>query len=296
LHTGFVRAFVLTAIAVLAGACAQAVDIPPARSPSVTASAERDLVRVTLALEGPPVSRSRTWADARVENLGQRAVVWTAPCRIPVSITIDLRSAFASGRQWAGRIGRFKSEALGGDGFENPVAGSYVEESLLRRAADGPVVCPVGGQATPLEPGGVLVVRAGWDGLIAGGHAAPPGTAVVTASFPFVGSAGAVEDDVLKTRPIEVAMETIVEAGSGAQQPPLAPGLAIDAAVADPQFFAWVESTADSSWVNPSLVSRDGAWAVGLFRTGSVPGATVYGEVTVDAEGRVVGRRFDPLE
>ncbi len=291
-----VRAVALAAVAALSAACSPAVDIPPARSPSANASSERDLVRVTLGLEGAPVSGSRTWADARVENLGPRAVVWTAPCQFPVSITIDLRSAFASGRQWAGRIGRFKTQALGGDGFDNPIAGSYVEESLLRRANGGPVACPVGGQATPLEPRGVLVVRAGWDGRIAGGPAAPPGSAVVTASFPFVGVAGAVEDNVLETRPIAVAMQTVVGPGAGAEPPPLAPGLAIDAAVADPQFFAWVESTGDADARNPSLVFRDGLWAIGLSRPGSDRRTTVYGEVTVDSQGRVVGRRFGPLE
>ena len=288
------RAVGITAVAVFTVACTPAVDIPPAQSASVSASSERDLVRITLGLEGAPISGSRTWADARIENLGRRAVEWTAPCQIPVSITIDLRSAFASGRQWAGRIGRFKTRALGGDGFDNPVAGSYVEASLLRRAAGGPVACPVGGHGTPLEPGAVLDVRAGWDGLIAPGPAAPPGPAVVTASFPFLGWVGAVDDSVMETRPIEVAVQTVVAAGQG--EPPLAPGLAIDAAIADPQFFAWVESTQESGSINPSLTFRDGLWAIGLFRAGSDGVTTVYGEVSVDSQGRVVRRRFDRIE
>jgi hypothetical protein len=48
--------------------------------------------------------------------------------------------------------------------------------------------------------------------------------------------------------------------------------------------------------MNPSLTFRDGLWAIGLFRAGSDGLTTVYGEVSVDTQGRVVGRRFDPIE
>jgi hypothetical protein len=74
---------------------------------------------------------------------------------------------------------------------------------------------------------------------------------------------------------------------------PLVPALAIDAALADPQFAAWVEAEPESTWINPDVTLIEGTWHVGLFRNG--PGdQTLYGSVTVAPDGTITGHRFEP--
>jgi hypothetical protein len=146
-----------------------------------------------------------------------------------------------------------------------------------------------------LAPGATLGMRAAWDGRVGGVAPAPAGPAVVKASFPFIGVADAVGKDVTDTRPISVVMDTtVVGVGAGAPAA-LSPALAIDAALADPQFATWVQAAPEVTWVNPNIVFQDGVWAIGLFKT--APDAqrpTRYGELTIDSTGQIVGRRFEP--
>jgi len=96
-----------------------------------------------------------------------------------------------------------------------------------------------------------------------------------------------------------VAIEATVvgpAAGSGGGPPvPLSPALAIDAALADPEFAAWVKADPEINWVNPNIVLQDGTWAIGLFKGGKFGDApTRYGELKIDSRGQIAGRRFDP--
>ena len=96
-----------------------------------------------------------------------------------------------------------------------------------------------------------------------------------------------------------MAIDTAVvvpAAGTGGGAPaPLSPALAIDAALADPEFAAWVTADPEMTWVNPNIVLQDGTWAIGLFKNGKVFGRpTRYGELKIDARGQIVGRRFEP--
>jgi hypothetical protein len=50
---------------------------------------------------------------------------------------------------------------------------------------------------------------------------------------------------------------------------PLVPALAIDAALADREFAAWVKAAPESTGINPDVSLIDGIWHVGLFRFGA---------------------------
>ena len=71
----------------------------------------------------------------------------------------------------------------------------------------------------------------------------------------------------------------------------LSPALAVDVALADPQFAAWVQAAPEATWINPELTVIEGVWHVGLFRTEAQQ--DLYGAVMVDQGGTIVGRRFD---
>jgi hypothetical protein len=74
----------------------------------------------------------------------------------------------------------------------------------------------------------------------------------------------------------------------------LSPALAIDAALGDPQFAAWIVAVPETSWINPSVDLGDGTWTIGLFRNGPNGELDLFGAVTIDAAAAIVHRRFDP--
>jgi hypothetical protein len=291
---------ILTA-AILVSGCTAAASTAPSQSPSpppVTEESTRDDIRVTLTLEGPPVSAARSFISATVENLGTRAVRWTGGgCDDPVVTWIDVAGAFEPGREWPGLLGRFKTRALG-EG-PNPNQGSYEAESRLTQPGEIGVFCTADLRVNQLEPGAVLRMRAAWSGTIGESAPAPAGPAVVTSSFPYIGVAGVVPGDRTEADPISVRIETLVQpppagsGGRGAGPVQLARALAIDAALADPQFAAWVEAAPEAKWINPHVLLLDGRWHIGLFRFGRGNQLETFGEVTVAQDGSITGHRFE---
>ena len=280
-------------LATVVGCSAPAASRSPEASP-VVAVAERDGVRVTLALEdSPPRGGTPTWARADVANLGDRPVRWAGGgCGHALFIDIDAAAAQDRGLAWPGRRGEFKRLALGGE-FGSPASAAFVPEDLIRPPGQE-VGCPAILAIETLAPGERLRVRARWDGTIAGSPA-PPGPATVRASFPMIGIVGEVPEDRTDADPVVAALAIDIAGGGPAEDPALAPALAIDAALADPQFGAWVDAAAPETWINPDLVHERGIWSVGLFRSrpNDPQRREMFGQVQVDASGAVVGRRFD---
>jgi len=299
MRTDRARATVAGLLVIVAAACSTAApSSEPAGSP-LTATTLRDSVRVSLALEGPPLAGQVSWADGRVDNLGPKAVRWSGGgCNDPVGIFIEFARAFDPGRPWPGLLGRFKAVALGAGGG-GPTNIGYEEQSRIRPADQIPIGCHANLHVNQLAAGASLAIRAGWNGTLGGPAPAPAGPATVTASFEFIGIVGEGSEDITATKPIKVAIDTAVvvpAAGTGGGAPaPLSPALAIDAALADPEFAAWVTADPEMTWVNPNIVLQDGTWAIGLFKNGKVFGRpTRYGELKIDARGQIVGRRFEP--
>ena len=302
-----IRRRFLTALATAVLVCGCSAAGSPGPSPSASASlplvtkatTQHD-IRVTLTLEGPPVSAARSFMSATVENLGTRAVRWQGGgCNDPVGTWIDVTGAFEPGRPWPGLLGRFKTKAL--DDGPNPNQGSYEAEARLTEPGEIPIVCTADLRVNQLEAGGVLRIRAAWSGMIGERAPAPAGPAVVTSYFPYIGVAGLVPNDRTDAEPISVRIDTVVQpppggstsVGGSAGPVPLAPSLAIDAALADPQFAAWVKAAPEARWINPSVVLLDGNWHIGLFVTGADELESL-GEVTVAPNGSITAHRFEP--
>ncbi len=130
-----------------------------------------------------------------------------------------------------------------------------------------------------------LSMRAGWDGTYEGAPV-PTGPATVEAVFPVIGVEGEVPDTDFDSHPLRVSARTAIAGPAGAGV--LAPALAVDAALGDPQFAAFLRDPV-GRWLNPDVARIEGTWQIGLFKSDGT--SERYAGVVVDAAGRVVGHR-----
>jgi hypothetical protein len=279
-------ACVCAALIVLGGCGGSSRTAPPAPSSVfLTTTGSNGAVRVTLTMEGPPRNDRPSWVSVVIENTADRGVRWAGGgCGDPGGTFIDATGLFDPGRSdWPGRLGSFKRLAVG----LQPMNVGYVPES---RFGHDNLACTADLRIETLPVGQVLRYRAGWDGRM-NDNPTPPGPATVTAMFPFIGLAGLVPADRYETTPVSATVRTTIEGaqvGSG-----LAPAVAIDDALADPAFAAFVQAAPEATWINPDIALIDGVWHIGLFRQGAQPQDTLHGSVQVDGNGRVVGQRFE---
>jgi hypothetical protein len=243
---------------------------------------------MTLTLEGPPRNDGPSWASVRIENTGERGIRWAGGgCGDPGGIYIDLHEVFPAGRMdWPGRLGVFKRRAVGPDPGSALQTLGYIAEA--RWGTD--LACSASLRIETLPAHESLFLRAGWDGTYEG-TAVPTGPARVEAVLPVIGIEGEVDPMDYDSHPVAVSARTTIVGGDGGGL--LAPALAIDAALADPQFAAWVQAADPATWINPDVARIEGGWSVGLFRNGPDHG-TLFGQVRVDGNSRVVARRFEP--
>ncbi len=243
---------------------------------------------MTLTVEGPPRNDAPSWASVRIENIGDRGIRWAGGgCGDPGGIFIDLHEVYPTGRlDWPGRLGVFKRRAVGPDPGSSMLTLGYIAESRWGTAA----ACPASLRIETLRPHESLSLRAGWDGTYEG-LPVPTGPARVGAAFPVIGFEGEVDSMDYDSHAVEVSAPTTITGGDGGKL--LAPAVAIDAALGDPQFAAWVQAADPATWINPDVARIEGRWWIGLFRNGPDQ-ATLLGQVQVDDESRIVARRFDP--
>jgi hypothetical protein len=246
---------------------------------------------MTLTLEGPPRTGAPSWASVVIENIGDRGVRWAGGgCGDPGGIFVDLNDVYPAGRQdWPDRLGRFKQEALhqGPTGGNGLLTLGYTAES--RWGTD--MACPAVLRIETLPGHASLSLRAGWDGTYEGAPV-PTGPATVIASFPVIGIEGEVADTASDAHAVSVSVGTSIVGEPGTAV--LAPALAIDAALADASFAAWVNDGPVDRWINPDVARIGTTWQIGLFKTNADGSAEAYQGVSVDAAGLVVGRRADP--
>jgi hypothetical protein len=157
---------------------------PSPVSDGAKATVERDGIRLTLTLEGVPLSGARSWVRVRVENVGTRPVVWAkALCYVPAAVSIDTRAP---------------------SGTSN-----YIEDGVRATATGNAILCPAGLAIAELLPGAVLRMRTSWSGTV-DDKPAPVGPAIVKASFAFIGFTDTVPAGFTGTTPLDVEITTVV--------------------------------------------------------------------------------------
>jgi hypothetical protein len=211
----------------------------------------------------------------RIENTRVTHVVFEEPCNAP-TMTVALRTPIDPvGRDWDGIEGTFKTYAL------TKSTGSPIESSIRTplptiaamgpcHAANGP---DVGGFPTRIiEAGATYETSFTWTAELVRGLPSDPGLAPFTISVRYdLESAG---DGLIRGETLEATGSITVVAGAPGA---LSAGQALDAALADARFVAWLEERPDDAWENANLLLQPGAigvkslpevpyWDVELYR------------------------------
>jgi hypothetical protein len=263
--------------AVVAGCGADLPSAPPAELSDASpepVSAARDGIVVTLSVDRSTLpAADRTWVSVTVENASSEVRLWRGGgCNPLADVTIWTATAVTPepGRNWDGLAGTFKE--LLAHANEASDTALFLDERFVDRT---PIVaCPADLGVNQISAGQRLEMRAAWDGEIEG-VAAPPGPARITASFPYLGAAGKPD----APQPIEATAKVDV-ANPGIRL--LSRGQAIDAALGDANFAAWLASADMNAWSGVDLQSQGKSYVVILSLDHL--GGTTEGRATVDRE------------
>ena len=265
--------------------------VPAAGAPSglkKVASTSRNGVRLSIRLVATPLRMGEP-ADVllTVENTGAREVRYvTDGCELAADVALLLVDGnWIGGVEQSGVAAEFKAAALEPFGHSG--------SSPLSVPVADPAMPPDVGCAdlaiTKTIPAGQIVTRkVTWTG---DAEIAPAGRARVFARFSYDGHTGDPPQDEPRYDPIVATLDTWIE--SDYVPAFLPPGPAIDAALADPTFAAWLAEAPSSTWVNTHhILDVEGrTWTIGLFRD---PTAGFYGSVILDAAtGEAIGHRFE---
>ena len=235
-------------------------------------------MRVTLQVESVPLRADvETWATMTVQNLGADPVLWLDSCEIPVRLGVRFGGAWIGGAPQLGVAGEFKALALRGEGSgASQLMSAFTAEQRVGRTTG----CSDTGITLVLAPGERLTQRAVW--MPPDHSPLPDGPVTLEAAFPFSGRGREAELD-----PLAAKLESWLV--SSEPWPWLTPAQAVDAALADPAFFAWLLEVPSRTWINAQLHldTEKGIWEVGLFR--DEPGSVWAKIIKIDATtGQVI--------
>ena len=211
-----------------------------------------------------------------LQNDRSVAAVFEEPCGL-TTMAVDVPLPLEPlGKEWDGIAGEFKTYAL------EQSQGTPMESSIRKppptyakaKPCHAPTTTDEAGLTTSsLAAGGTYETELTWSAEIVKGVAAAPGDAPFTIQVRHnlqPAGNGLITFDMLEVR------GTIAIAGGGTQA--ISPGLALDAALGDKAFAAWLAKQPRRSWENANLFLQPGAiavdvlpevpyWDVELFRT-----------------------------
>lgn len=246
---------------------------PPTPSPAATvpaslersATVEQDGLRVTIRLDETPLRAGvPAWITKKVTNLGDEAVVWShGGCVTTVNVlgTMDERP-WRPGIAHEGIAAELKEWLISDNSLNGMIYIDFRHEELIGAHRGG---CSDIGDGSRLRPGESITQRAQWNGSMDFRLGDPPsGPLHLKGSFrdyhrpaegrPRDSDAG-----------IEIRLDTWVIDGRDPDL--LDPPEVIDAALASPEFSAWLETRNIGNANDPAMAFDEdaGLWEVGLL-------------------------------
>lgn len=235
----------------------------PAASP-ITKVAEADGLRLVAMFDRVEVEPGGTVTVAlRIENTRSTDVIFEEPCHA-LSMTVEVHEPVEPvGREWDGIAAAFKNYAL------ETSSGSPMESSVRGRHQTGVAAQPchatkvaisgIGLRTTIIEAGTTYETFLTWTAEIVPGVPALPGVAPfsIRVAHDHVAEGGGMTAATIGTSGailvLDLGAPTAITAGQ-----------ALDAALGDRQFAAWLEKQPQDAWVNANLFLQGRAFAEGL--------------------------------
>lgn len=236
-----------------------------------SASVERDGIRVTMTFDANPLTGGEpTWVTTEVRNVGTDPVIWFHDgCAIAVDVRGQMPDVvWRLGREQSGIAADFKRLALEQQSIDQGVGHiAFTPERFIGRGLDG---CDDVGITDRIAPGEAIRQRSQWDGMVQLRLGVPPSGAV-----DLIGRAGYYwrerggEPADITDKVIELHLDG--EIAGGRDRSLLDPPEAIDAALADQAFLAWLadkvigDGNTPVVWFEPET----NAWQIGLLDYGA---------------------------
>ena len=254
---------------------------------------ERDDIRVEIELQRNPLPAGEpSWVKVRVTNEGRTDVTWFHDgCANPVGVWGVTEVAWPMGEEHAGRAGMFKTYVLGGHISAEPDPHGFLEfvwEDDLHSGSPG---CADIGISETIEPGETIRATRWWSGFTATHWGPPPAGPATIRGFAGYYWRGEEPTDIPE-QAIELELDAWIVSDAAAGR--LSPAQVIDAALADPDFAAYVETQAIANgratiaWYD---ADRD-VWEIGVMPWYETEPPRIHG-VLVDA---VTGAILGPLD
>jgi hypothetical protein len=254
---------------------------------------ERDDIRVEIELQRNPLPAGEpSWVKVRVTNEGRTDVTWFHDgCAEPVSVHGLSRVAWPMGEEQQGQAGKFKTYALGGHIAAEPDPHGVLSFVAKERLHTGSAGCADVGIVDTIKPGESIGATRWWSGFTDPHRALPVDGPATISGFAAYYSRGGEPTDI-DDQAIRLELGAWITNDAAADR--LSPGQAVDAALSDPDFAAYVETQAiangraEITWYD---ADRD-LWEIGVMPWYEEEPPRIHG-VLVDA---VTGRILGPLD
>lgn len=225
----------------------------------------------------------------RVTNQGRTNVTWFHDgCAHPVSVFGASDVPWPMGLEHRGRAAMFKTYALGGHIAAAPDPHGSLAFVERDRLHSGPIGCADIGISDTVEPGETVRATYWWSGFTDVNRALPPAGPATIRAFAGYYWRGKEPSDIARQ-----AIEFELDAGitSDAVSGRLSPAQAIDAALTDPDFAAYIETQAIANgratiaWYD---ADRD-LWEIGVMPWYETEPPRIHGVVVDAISGAILG-------
>jgi hypothetical protein len=268
---------------------------PPSVPPDLVRVAvkERDDIRVEVELQRNPLPAGEpSWVKVRVTNQGRTDVTWFhGGCAEPVFVQGVSKVAWSMGEEQQAQAAMFKTYALGGHIAAAPDPHgvlSFVPKSHLNT---GPTGCADVGITEKIKPGETVRATRWWAGVTDLNRALPAAGPVTFRAFADYYWRGK-EPTSIPDKSIKLRLDAWIVSDAAAAR--LSPAQAVDAALSDPDFAAYLDTQtiangrAAIAWYD---AHRD-LWEIGVMPWYETEPPRIHG-VLVDA---VTGAIRGPLD
>lgn len=279
---------------------------PPTPAPTIppdlarVAVASRGAIRVRIELERNPLPAGEpSWVTVTVTNRGSELVTWYHDgCAMAATSYGTSDVAWEMGVDPAtDRAAMFKTYALGGSIAASPKPRGtiqFVPEAFLATGLPG---CADIGIADTIEPGERIRQTHWWSGFTDKNRAVPPAGPVTIRSYVAFFWEGSQEPERITDHAIELEIDAWITDHGGPDR--LSPAQVVDAALADPEFAAYVDTQdipsgrAEITWYDPD---RE-VWEVGVMPWYATDPPRIRGVLVDPFTGKVLSpldRPWDP--